>query len=170
MNDIVPCWNNVSQSPGNREVGKFPNFEISLARPNFWKLARPEVDKMFLRRQEPVFPDFGSEANDNHGGAILAITGATTTIACIMVLARLYVRAVILKTFGFDDWSRLLLCRTRPNSLILLSSSQFSGYAPRRCTLVLLEKLSWELESTFQICSYEETQRHYRSDRTSMSG
>jgi hypothetical protein len=93
----------VSQSPGNREVGKFPNFEISLAKPNCWKLARQEVDNMYLRRQELVFPDLGSGANDSYGGTILAITGATNTISCIMVLARLYVRAVMSKTFG-SDW------------------------------------------------------------------
>jgi hypothetical protein len=61
----------VSQSPGNREVGKSPNFEISLAKPNCWKLVRPEVDNMYLRRQELVFPDLGSGANDSYGGTIL---------------------------------------------------------------------------------------------------
>ena len=68
----------------------------------------PEVDKMYLRRQEPALPDFGSGANDNHGNAILAITGATTAFACTVVLARLYVRAVMLKTFGADDWSMVV--------------------------------------------------------------
>ncbi|KAN0119617.1 hypothetical protein V8E51_001825 [Hyaloscypha variabilis] len=63
---------------------------------------------MYLRRQEPVFPNFGSGANDNHGSAILAITGATTAFACVVVLARLYVRAVMLKTIGSDDWSMVV--------------------------------------------------------------
>jgi hypothetical protein len=72
------------------------------------KFVGPEVDKMYLRRQEPVFPDFGSGANDNHGSAILAITGATTAFACTVVLARLYVRAFMLKTFGADDWSMVV--------------------------------------------------------------
>jgi hypothetical protein len=72
----------------------------------------PEADKMYLRRQEPVFPDFGPGANDNHGRAILAITGATTGFACgfacIVVLARFYVRVVMLKTLGADDWSMVV--------------------------------------------------------------
>jgi hypothetical protein len=63
---------------------------------------------MYPRRQKPVFPDFGPGANDDHGGAILAITGATTGFARIVVLDRLYVRAVILKTLGADDWSMVV--------------------------------------------------------------
>jgi len=66
---------------------------------------------MYLRRQADEvlpFPDYGKGANDNHGGAILAITGTTTAFACILVLARMYVRAVILKTFGADDWAMVV--------------------------------------------------------------
>jgi hypothetical protein len=72
------------------------------------KFAEPEVDKMYLPKQEPVFPDFGTGANENHGNAILAITGATTAFACTVVLARLYVRAVMLKTFGADDYAMVV--------------------------------------------------------------
>lgn len=63
---------------------------------------------MYLPRQEPVFPDFGTGANENHGNAILAITGATPAFACTAVLARLYVRAVMLKTFGADDYAMVV--------------------------------------------------------------
>ena len=72
---------------------------------------------MYLRRQEPVFPNFGSGANDNHGSAILAITGATTAFACVVVLARLYVRAVMLKTIGSDDWSMVVAMQVPPKFL-----------------------------------------------------
>jgi len=48
------------------------------------------------------------DADDNHGSAILAISGALTGFACLVVLARLYVRSILLKTVGADDYVMLV--------------------------------------------------------------
>jgi hypothetical protein len=50
----------------------------------------------------PVGPVSMSTASN--GPVILAVTGAFTGLAGLVVLLRIYVRAVMLKTFGPDDW------------------------------------------------------------------
>lgn len=45
-----------------------------------------------------------STSTANNGPVILAITGAFTGFAGVVVLLRIYVRAVMLKTVGPDDW------------------------------------------------------------------
>lgn len=40
----------------------------------------------------------------NNGPVILAVTGAFTGFAGLVVILRMYVRAVMLKTVGTDDW------------------------------------------------------------------
>ncbi|KAE8453535.1 hypothetical protein EG329_010396 [Mollisiaceae sp. DMI_Dod_QoI] len=45
-----------------------------------------------------------STSNENNGPVILAVTGAFTGFAALVVIMRIYVRAVMLKTFGADDW------------------------------------------------------------------
>jgi hypothetical protein len=58
---------------------------------------------MYLPRQ--VSPlNFGDVLLANHAESIMTITGFFTIFACSVVLARLYVRAVMLKTFGIDDY------------------------------------------------------------------
>lgn len=69
---------------------------------------------MYLTRQEteppvpatsvaPVF-DFSLVDLEGHGGTILSITGFFTGFAVTAVLARIYVRAFMLKTMGVDDF------------------------------------------------------------------
>ncbi|KAL3422024.1 integral membrane protein [Phlyctema vagabunda] len=49
---------------------------------------------------------------ESNGSTILAYTGFVTAVSCVVVLARLYVRAVMLKTMGTDDYIMVfaLLC------------------------------------------------------------
>lgn len=58
---------------------------------------------MYLAR-EATAPSFGPVSTESHGERILAVTGCFTVFASIVVLARLYVRSVMLKTMGIDDW------------------------------------------------------------------
>ncbi|KAH6679760.1 hypothetical protein B0J14DRAFT_305982 [Halenospora varia] len=60
---------------------------------------------MYLARQAPPPPpDFGPNALESHGKMILGITGGFTAFATLVVALRMYVRAVILKTMGPDDY------------------------------------------------------------------
>jgi len=47
-------------------------------------------------------------ANDNHGSSILTVTGVLTGFSCVVVLARIYVRSILLKTVGADDYVMLI--------------------------------------------------------------
>jgi len=58
---------------------------------------------MFVKRQGgPLLPV--DVSLDSHGSMIVGIVSAFTTVACGMIIARLYVRAFMIKTFGTDDW------------------------------------------------------------------
>lgn len=71
---------------------------------------------MYLVRQEvssapttatpamPAIPDFGPVSLETRGTFILTITSFFTAFACSAVLARLYVRAFMLKRVGIDDY------------------------------------------------------------------
>jgi hypothetical protein len=74
---------------------------------------------MYLARQEtstsapaasstpatgPATFDFGPVDLESQGGTILSITGFFSGFAILVVLARLYVRAFMLKTMGVDDY------------------------------------------------------------------
>ena len=45
-----------------------------------------------------------SPSTANNGPVILAVTGAFTGLAALVVILRIYVRAVMLKSVGPDDW------------------------------------------------------------------
>jgi len=64
---------------------------------------------MFLARQAPpplpmISPEFAAE---DHGKRILAITGTITGVSLAVVVLRVYVRAVMLKTLGSDDYTMM---------------------------------------------------------------
>lgn len=58
---------------------------------------------MYLARQATV-PSVGPVSKENHGGRILTVIGCFTAFASLVVLARVYVRSMMLKTMGVDDW------------------------------------------------------------------
>lgn len=58
---------------------------------------------MYLARQTTV-SSFGPVSDENHGSRILAVTGCFTAFALMVILARIYVRSVMLKTMGVDDY------------------------------------------------------------------
>jgi hypothetical protein len=62
---------------------------------------------MFLARQAlPPMPMISpAYAAEDHGKRILAITGTITGVSLVVVSMRIYVRAVMLKTFGSDDYT-----------------------------------------------------------------
>lgn len=62
---------------------------------------------MYLPRQFPSLPTF-ADPNANRSKSILTITGVFTALACTVVLGRLWVRAVMLKTVGADDYTMML--------------------------------------------------------------
>ncbi|RDL36492.1 uncharacterized protein BP5553_05844 [Venustampulla echinocandica] len=67
---------------------------------------------MYLARQASP-PDFGPPpSNESHGQMILGITGFFTAFACMAVLLRMYVRVVMLKRMGADDYVMIvaMLC------------------------------------------------------------
>lgn len=49
-----------------------------------------------------ISPEFAAE---DHGKRILAITGTITGVSFLVVFLRVYVRAVMLKTVGSDDYT-----------------------------------------------------------------
>lgn len=57
---------------------------------------------MSFQRKDP--PDFGDAALESRGPVIIGITAAFTGLAGVLVLARMYVRAFMLRTLGTDDW------------------------------------------------------------------
>lgn len=60
---------------------------------------------MHIPRGDWVFPvTTFADINADRGPKILAIAGSFTALACLVVLMRLYVRAVMLKTIGSDDY------------------------------------------------------------------
>jgi hypothetical protein len=58
---------------------------------------------MFIRRQNTTYPA-PVVSKENHGPRILAITGTITMFALVVFLARLYVRAFVLRKIGPDDY------------------------------------------------------------------
>ena len=65
------------------------------------------LHKMILARQSAATSP-GPVSNANHGNRILAVTGFFMAVASLVVLARLYVRSVMLKTVWVDDWIMIL--------------------------------------------------------------
>jgi len=67
---------------------------------------------MFLARQEPVappvIPSLPPVSLESRGSFIITITAFFTGFACAAVLARLYVRAFMLKRVGIDDYILIL--------------------------------------------------------------
>lgn len=73
---------------------------------------------MYLARQatgESIVP----VSNARHGSRILAVTGCFTVSAATVVLARIYVRSVMLKTMGVDDWI-MIVSMVKPAFILLL--------------------------------------------------
>jgi hypothetical protein len=70
-----------------------------------------------LPRQEPLPPIFRpptpEELAFNNAPHILGITGSFFALATITVLLRCYVRTIMLKIFGIDDWVMLLALVSR---------------------------------------------------------
>jgi hypothetical protein len=63
-----------------------------------------ELERMYFSRQAAT-PAMPPPINlDNHGKNILAVTGFFTGFSCFVVLARLYVRIVILEMISMDDY------------------------------------------------------------------
>jgi len=69
---------------------------------------------MYLARQALGPPNFGPVDPESHGKTIISITGFFTGFAIAVVLARLYVRAVMLKTVGIDDYIMIVAMVSEP--------------------------------------------------------
>ena len=104
---------------------------------------------MYLARQISG-PSLGPVSNANHGRSIIGITGFFTSFACLVVLARFYVRAVMLKTFGIDDYI-MLVAMVGKSSHHFDSWLTLTRYAQRQCSLVLSWRLSLVLGSILAI-------------------
>jgi len=68
---------------------------------------------MFLAREEtavptPMMPNLPPVSLESRGSFIITITAFFTGFACAAVLARLYVRAFMLKRVGIDDYILIL--------------------------------------------------------------
>ena len=53
--------------------------------------------------RQAIVPTFGPVSSESHGQRIVAVTGCFTAFASLVVLARLYVRSVMLKTMGIGE-------------------------------------------------------------------
>jgi hypothetical protein len=68
---------------------------------HYWTVQQsPKI--MYLTRQTADFT--APVSSENHGQQILEVAGCFTAAASIVVFARLYVRSVMKKTMGSDDW------------------------------------------------------------------
>ena len=72
---------------------------------------------MLLPRQfDPITGPLPPVDPESHGQILLAITGVFTGLGIAVVLARLYVRAFMLKTVGVDDYIIIIAMVSSPVS------------------------------------------------------
>lgn len=110
------------------------------------------VTMIIARQSAAASPAFPPVSNESHGSQILGIIGSFTTCAFLAVIARLYVRAVMLKTVGYDDYFMVLAMVSLSNKRLDLLYSWYwirsalsSSLSPLWC------RWTSELESTSAI-------------------
>jgi hypothetical protein len=65
---------------------------------------------------EPLSGDLPPDAYENHGGRTVAVLTVCSFVVTVVVCLRFYVRLVIVRKFGADDWvlAAALVCFLRP--------------------------------------------------------